>query len=619
MHPEAGRGATHFAILLLLAAAGAGAAQAGPTPYDMLNTKHNLSISGTGTIRAITEDRICVFCHTPHNSAPLSPLWNKDLRPQVYVVYASPTLKAGPLPQPFGPTKLCLTCHDGTIAMGAVLNPAGGIGMLGTGFLPAGSLSQFGLDLSGHHPVSFPYHTSLPNSDLAPSPPPDLVFGGTDEVHCTTCHDPHNDLYGKFLVKDNRFSQLCITCHQISGWSGSAHAISTASVVGILPLPPKTWPTYPQLNEWGCETCHTPHFAATPEGLLNFTSSPPTPYSCTTGGCHSSDPGPFHLPSPATPPNPAESAGRGTGRGRANIAGQLQKLSGHHQGPTVFTSAPRRGAGMSGTGIASVDCSDCHNPHVANDVRTDAPFVSGITQGVTGVDRNGAEIPVARYEYEICFKCHADYNRDLVTIPRVQKVTNTRQAFDPANASYHPVIATGRSLSVPSIPSTLEPTMTATQIIYCTSCHADDAGGSRGPHGSSYPTILKERYETGDFTPESYESYALCYRCHDRNSILRDTSFMKKTMRTTASGGGHSGHLAAGAPCSVCHDPHGVVGDLMAGTGETGSHAHLINFDTRFVQPLPGALYPVFKETGGFSGSCALVCHGVTHNNFTYP
>jgi predicted CXXCH cytochrome family protein len=237
-------------------------------------------------IRALTETRICVFCHTPHNATPLSPLWNRELEPQVYTVYASPTMQAGPLPQPSGPTKLCLTCHDGTIAMGAVVNPAGGIAMAGGGRLPPGSLSDFGLDLSGHHPVSFPYHTALPSGDLASSPPPDLVYGGTDEVHCITCHDAHSDAYGKFLLKDNRYSALCITCHQVSGWNGSAHATSTASVVGVLPRPPKTWPTYTQLNEWGCEACHTPHFAPTAEQLLNFTAAPPAPFSCTSAGCH---------------------------------------------------------------------------------------------------------------------------------------------------------------------------------------------------------------------------------------------------------------------------------------------------------------------------------------------
>jgi len=33
-------------------------------------TKHNLSATGTGNIKASGEQEICIFCHTPHNSAP---------------------------------------------------------------------------------------------------------------------------------------------------------------------------------------------------------------------------------------------------------------------------------------------------------------------------------------------------------------------------------------------------------------------------------------------------------------------------------------------------------------------------------------------------------------------
>jgi hypothetical protein len=156
-------------------------------------------------------------------------------------------------------------------------------------------------------------------------------------------------------------------------------------------------------------------------------------------------------------------------------------------------------------------------------------------------------------------------------------------------------------------------------VIYCTSCHADDEGGSNGPHGSSFAPILRERYQTTDNTPESYDKYALCYRCHDRSSILSDASFRKKTVRTTASGGGHSGHLAAGVPCSACHDPHGVNDSGAAGVMRTGSHTHLINFDTRIVSPKTGGQYPVFKDAGMFSGSCTLACHGVVHDNTSYP
>jgi predicted CXXCH cytochrome family protein len=582
----------------------------------MQNTKHNLALSGPGPIQGLTETRICVFCHTPHNAAPDSPLWNRELEPQFYTVYASPTLRAGVLPQPFGPTKLCLSCHDGTIAMGAVLNPAGGIQMSGSDTLPPGSLSDFGLDLSGHHPVSFSYNASLPNPELEPTPPEDLVFGGADEIHCSTCHDPHDEGFGRFLVKDNRFSELCIRCHKMDGWATSAHATSNDSVGGIVPIPPKTWPTWTRMREWGCEGCHTPHFAATGEQLLNFTYDPPTPFGCTS--CHGTDP---HAPLGTNAAAGAASAVAGAdGRAtvRPDIARQVSKISSHPEAASVRSGLPR------GRGVGSrapdewLGCIECHDPHGVNGFAAELPYVSGSLAGVLGVDRNGAEVATATYEYEICFRCHGDNTPDAEFIPRVVASTNTRLDFDPNNPSYHPVVEMGRGVDVPSLPSALSPRMSPSDRIGCTSCHADDEGGSRGPHGSDYPPILAERYDTIDGSVESYESYALCYRCHERTSILGDQSFAPRAFRTTPSGGGHSGHLAAGAPCSACHDPHGVSTGNAA-FQSTGDHTHLINFDVRIVAPLAGADLPVFKDTGSRSGSCTLTCHGVNHLQTAYP
>ena len=591
------------------------AAQSGS---GIIGTKHDLSKLGPGPNQATGETRICVFCHTPHNAAALSPLWNKNLEPQTYQVYASPTLQAaqklgGTLPQPSGPTKLCLSCHDGTIALGAVLNPAGGIAMKGTGTLPTSSLSNFGLDLSGHHPVSFRYSDSLPNSELAASPPPTLTYGATDEIHCITCHDPHDDRNGRFLALNNRYSALCLLCHQIPGWNASTHATSTASVAGILPRPPNDWPTYTRLAEWACEACHTPHFAPTAEQLLLFTDTPPA-FSCTSAGCHSSAPtGPPHT-SVATSP---VTGGATPGTTAPDIGAQIQKVSAHRPpaGAAASTSGGTPAAARSG--VRSVTCADCHNPHVANTVPAQPPNVSGLLANVSGVDRNGVTIRAARYGYEICFKCHGDNSGDVSLVLRVVPGTNTRLSFDPNNASFHPVIAPGRNPNVPSLPSSLSPTMTVSQVIACTSCHADDEGGSGGPHGSAYRPILKERYEVADGTPESYDAYALCYRCHERTSILSDASFRRKTVPKTASGGGHSGHLRAGASCATCHDPHGV--NVTAGPPAVGDYGHLVNFAVLTVQPLPGGTTPVYKQTGLFSGSCTLVCHGFTHNAMTYP
>ena len=587
----------------------------GQSASGMLHTKHNLAVTGPGPIKAQGETRICVFCHTPHNAAPDSPLWNRELEPQVYTVYASPTLGAGILPQPSGPTKLCLSCHDGTVAMGAVLNPPGGIAMNGADSLPPGSLSDFGLDLSGHHPVSFSYSASLPNSELEPSPPEELTFGGADELHCSTCHDPHDDQFGRFLVKDNRFSALCITCHDMPDWPLSAHATSTEVVSALLPRPPKTWPTWTRLDEWGCEACHTPHFAPTAEHLLNLTEDPPSPFACTS--CHGGEPGgPPHL---SVPPAGRGANGSLDALGRTDISRQVRKFSSHPESTGQSSGLTRGLGGGVSSDLTRVGCGDCHNPHAANDQEAELPYVSGALKGVPGVDRNGAAVYPATYEYEICFRCHGDNTPDSQFVPRVVSSTNTRRDFAADNPSFHPVVESARGVDAPSLPSSLSPRLRPSDQIGCTSCHADDEGSSRGPHGSDFAPILKERYETADGTPESYENYALCYRCHERTSILGDRSFGTRALRTTPSGGGHSGHLAAGAPCSACHDPHGVNTSGSEAFQPTGDHTHLINFDSNIVAPLPGTPFPVFKDTGSRSGSCTLVCHGVTHLQTAYP
>ena len=61
------------------------------------NTKHNLSVSGTGDAKALTETEVCLFCHTPHNASPSYPLWNHELSSvDNYTNYWSPTLQSYP-------------------------------------------------------------------------------------------------------------------------------------------------------------------------------------------------------------------------------------------------------------------------------------------------------------------------------------------------------------------------------------------------------------------------------------------------------------------------------------------------------------------------------------------
>ena len=543
---------------------------------SIVNTKHNLSVTGPGTIKSLVETRICIFCHTPHNAAPKTPLWNKDLEPINYVLYSSSTMTAK-TNQPTGPSRLCLSCHDGTIALGDVRVPSNDIQVMGQ--IQTTSPSYIGTILSDDHPVSFSYYDSLPNPELAPTPPPGLIFYDNYEVHCTTCHDPHDDTNGMFLRITNAYSNLCTTCHFVSGWPYSSHKNASNVWNGS---PPNPWPhtSFKTVAENGCENCHAPHSAGGPERLLNYLEEEANCYPCHNGHVASLD-----------------------------IESEMQKLS-HHpvEATTIGITSNHHEPGESPLMISGhVECQDCHNPHAANSNPGTAPNVSGATSKVTGVSSLGTPVLEAQYEYEICFKCHADSSPGIPYIPRVVNETNKRYEFDLNNPSYHPVEGVGKNPNVPSIPSSYEPSMTTSTIIYCTDCHDSDNSrtiggtGPRGPHGSVFEPILRERYETTDRTPESYDAYALCYRCHDRNSILQDQSFV------------HSEHLGQGATCAACHDPHGVRQDLS-----TGDHTHLINFDTRIVFPVSGQSYPIFTDKGTYAGSCTLVCHGKTHIGLSY-
>ena len=151
---------------------------------DVASTPHNLSVDGPGTVRATSETQVCVFCHTPHGAtnSPGAPLWNRALSGQTYTTYSSSSLDAetiaGQLAQPAGSSKLCLSCHDGTLAISSV-NVLGGnlnvsVPITGAGpgdTMPAGEgvLTGFtrnlGTDLSNDHPISLTYDTTLANAD----------------------------------------------------------------------------------------------------------------------------------------------------------------------------------------------------------------------------------------------------------------------------------------------------------------------------------------------------------------------------------------------------------------------------------------------------------------------
>ena len=105
--------------------------QAALAKMGVNGSKHDLSPTGSGTLKISDPlGRVCVFCHVPHGAtvSPLSdtPLWSRTLPSQTYTTYASTTMKLGySLFQPSGSSRLCLSCHDGTIALGSYAGKIG--------------------------------------------------------------------------------------------------------------------------------------------------------------------------------------------------------------------------------------------------------------------------------------------------------------------------------------------------------------------------------------------------------------------------------------------------------------------------------------------------------------
>lgn len=271
---------------LVMLLAGTGSAPAARVS-DVRNTVHNLSTSNPGLsptpTMSTSETQVCVFCHTPHAATQVNaPLWNKKTSSATYTSYTSASLAAetiyGQLGQPGGSSKLCLSCHDGTLAVGAVnvLNGKGSLTNQGTitisnmvntgagGTIPVGAGAQtgftrdLGVDLTNDHPISLTYDSTVANAngelsvpDASQNIPPGsgsiVAIGsprkrpllpleptganGAGQIQCATCHDPHiRDSGGeniKFL-RANRFQKS-----QPSGGAFNLGDIQTGDIICV--------------------------------------------------------------------------------------------------------------------------------------------------------------------------------------------------------------------------------------------------------------------------------------------------------------------------------------------------------------------------------------------------
>ncbi|MBL4699917.1 MAG: cytochrome c3 family protein [Phycisphaeraceae bacterium] len=191
----------------------------------IVGSDHDFSGAGWNA----TGGQICQPCHTPHGADTTiagSPLWNRIPTTATYTTHAGSGQAATAIDDN---SRLCLSCHDGTIAMDNFGGNTSGTAMI-TG------AALLGTDLSNDHPIGADavwsgtydaaaapgsqwtaektYMVSQNTRDTANIMPLRPVGTGNPAVGCTSCHEPHNrNSQSNMLWMSNAASALCLNCH----------------------------------------------------------------------------------------------------------------------------------------------------------------------------------------------------------------------------------------------------------------------------------------------------------------------------------------------------------------------------------------------------------------------
>jgi len=125
---------------------------------DNLDSNGLLVVDEVGLTGWNYRDEICRVCHVPHDHGKTQRysdtglLWNHALSSATYTMYSSTTMDGVIAAQPTGASKMCLGCHDGTVALDQFDRNAGGAASLAlySGHITIGGIGgAYTSDLTG--------------------------------------------------------------------------------------------------------------------------------------------------------------------------------------------------------------------------------------------------------------------------------------------------------------------------------------------------------------------------------------------------------------------------------------------------------------------------------------
>ena len=242
-----------YSILAMLAALLTSSIAAAASFDQLAATKHNFT-NPASPYQALlgTADTMCQPCHTPHHALSddkiSARLWNHALSSATYTLYDGSVVA-------FGGTnidgaqgmdrvsRLCLGCHDGTVALDSFgIGPSGNpAGHVGTTPFDVTNVNNLGTNFTDDHPVGITAratdssgallpgsHLKAPTVTLNDSTPGvksvkigNISLAKMDDgyfvVGCKSCHNPHGSgtaaltPYPHLLA--DAAATLCNNCH----------------------------------------------------------------------------------------------------------------------------------------------------------------------------------------------------------------------------------------------------------------------------------------------------------------------------------------------------------------------------------------------------------------------
>jgi len=393
------------------------------------------------------------------------------------------------------------------------------------------------------------------------------------KIECSSCHGPHTVKYSstsleKISNPDNTYNlanatgtgitiltDFCLKCHDSTlptqTWGSTLTFVPYSITFPVV----TSYPFFPGWDKSAytssghyttsgtkayCNNCHHPHGSNNDRlTAYNYNNTSTYEEEKLCYACHGTTPA----------------------SGTKNIQTQATKTYRHPIGDYAGRHSDIETSSGLGESNKHAECTDCHDPH---DATSSDPLGS-----VGGVQKNGttAVNPVS-YRYEVCLKCHSNYNGGLTGH------TNKSDEFNGATKNaWHPVANTGKNLGIrdgafvqgtPWNPTAGDDTdysassentscsgsLNTSGILINYGCHGTNSYAStdaQGPHGSANVNILIANGHTLTGSPSSSD---VCFKCHNWDTYYND-GYSGTSVNSRFE---HAYHVRLGYNCTeACH------------------------------------------------------------------